>query len=199
MFKASCCRCIIICFAFCLIVWQSVCVTSKVMPDTPDCCTQFAVLQPSLNTYTEYAKQIQCSEGQTRLLRHPLISPGVTGGPAGSVNQGEHLANSMAESPAIMHAAASVSEGVCQQEKYSLLVCIFTIRDKWALEPHAWVKDLLKDFFQSMLGINMSVALLSLTECLIFCGNCLQGQGMSFDESLWYAHQLTGVHPGLAT
>ena len=37
--------------------------------------------------------------------------------------------------------------------------------------------------------------LLSPTECLIFCGNHTQGQGMSWDESLQYAHQLTGVHP----
>ena len=37
--------------------------------------------------------------------------------------------------------------------------------------------------------------LLSPTECLIFCGNRAQGQGMSWDESLQYAHQLTGIHP----
>ena len=37
--------------------------------------------------------------------------------------------------------------------------------------------------------------LLSPTECLIFCGNRAQGQGMSWDESLQCAHQLTGVHP----
>ena len=36
--------------------------------------------------------------------------------------------------------------------------------------------------------------LLSPTECLIFCGNCTQGQGMPWDESLCYAHQLSGVH-----
>ena len=75
------------------------------------------------------------------------------------------------------------------------LVHIFTARDRWSLEPHAWVEDLLKDFFQSILGINLSVILLSPTECLIFCGNRTQGQGMSWDESLHYAHQLTGVHP----
>ena len=53
----------------------------------------------------------------------------------------------------------------------------------------------MKDFFQSILGINLSVILLSPTECLIFCGNHTQGQGMSWDESLHYAHQLMGVHP----
>ena len=35
--------------------------------------------------------------------------------------------------------------------------------------------------------------LLSPTECLIFSGNC--NQAMSGDESLCYAHQLSGVHP----
>ena len=37
--------------------------------------------------------------------------------------------------------------------------------------------------------------LLSPTECLIFCGNCTQGQGMSWDESLHYVHQLISIHP----
>ena len=64
-----------------------------------------------------------------------------------------------------------------------------------ALRPHASVEDLLKDFCQLILGINLSVILLSPTEYLIFCGNCTQGQSMSWDESLHYAHQLTGVHP----
>ena len=76
-----------------------------------------------------------------------------------------------------------------------LLVRIFTAQGRRSLEPHAWVEDLLKDFFQSILGINLSVILLSPTKCLIFCGNHAQGQGMSWDESLQYAHQLTGVHP----
>ena len=77
----------------------------------------------------------------------------------------------------------------------SLLVCIFTAHNRWSLEPHAWVGDLLKEFFQSILGINLSVILLGPTECLIFWGNCTQGQGMSWDESLRYTYQLTGVHP----
>ena len=92
-------------------------------------------------------------------------------------------------------ATATVAEGARRREKYSLLVRIFTARGRRSLEPHAWVEDLLKDFFQSILGINLSVILLSPTECLIFCGNRAQGQGMSWDESLQYAHQLTGVHP----
>ena len=82
----------------------------------------------------------------------------------------------------------------CAGRRSTVSLLTSTARDRWALEPHAWVKDLLKDFFQSMLGINMSVTLLSLTECLIFCGSHSQGQGMSYNESLWYAHQLMGVH-----
>ena len=92
-------------------------------------------------------------------------------------------------------ATTTIAEGARQREKYSLVVCIFTARGRQSLESHAWVEDLLKDFFQSILGINLSVILLSPTECLIFCGNCAQGQGMSWDESLQYAHQLTGIHP----
>ena len=92
-------------------------------------------------------------------------------------------------------ATATFAKGARRWEKYSLLVRIFTTRDRQSLEPHAWVEDLLKDFFQSILGINLSVILLSPTECLIFCGNRTQGQGMSWDESLHYAHQLTGIHP----
>ena len=41
----------------------------------------------------------------------------------------------------------------------------------------------------------MSATLLNLTECLIFCGSHSQGQGVSWDESLRYAHQLTVIHP----
>ena len=51
----------------------------------------------------------------------------------------------------------------------------------------------MEDFFQSILGINLSVILLSPTECLIFSGN--HNQAMSWDESLRYSHQLLGVHP----
>ena len=64
---------------------------------------------------------------------------------------------------------------------------------KKVTRAHAWVEDLLKDFFQSILGINLSEILLSPTECLIFSGN--HNQAMSWDESLSYAHQLSGIHP----
>ena len=116
-------------------------------------------------------------------------------GATGSAGQDDQATDPITGSRTVSPAAATVAEGVRQQEKYSLLVRIFTTRDRRSLEPHAWVEDLLKDFFQSILGINLSVILLSPIECLIFCGNCTQGQGMSWDESLHYTHQLTGVHP----
>ena len=116
-------------------------------------------------------------------------------GATGSTGQDDQAADPTTGLRSVSPATATVAEGVSQREKYSLLVRIFTTRGRWSLEPHAWVKDLLKDFFQSILGINLSVILLSPTECLIFCGNHAQGQGMSWDESLQYAHQLTGIHP----
>ena len=116
-------------------------------------------------------------------------------GVMGGTSQDDQATDPTAGSWQISPATATIAEGARRQEKYSLLVRIFTARGRWSLEPHAWVEDLLKDFFQSILGINLSVILLSPTECLIFCGNRAQGQGMSWDESLQYAHQLTGVHP----
>ena len=120
---------------------------------------------------------------------------GATGGTGGGAGQDDQATDPITGSRTVSPATATVAEGARRQEKYSLLVRIFTARDRWSLEPHAWVEDLLKDFFQSILGINLSVILLSPTECLIFCGNRTKGQGMSWDESLHYAHQLTGVHP----
>ena len=116
-------------------------------------------------------------------------------GATGSAGQDDQTTDPTTGSKTVSPATATVAEAAHQWEKYSLLVCIFTARDRRSLEPHAWVKDLSKDFFQLILGINLSVILLSPTECLIFCGNRTQGQGMSWDESLHYAHQLTGVHP----
>ena len=120
---------------------------------------------------------------------------GAAGGTEGSTGQDDQTTNPITGSWTVSPATATVAEGARQWEKYSLLVCIFTAQDRQSLEPHAWVEDLLKDFFQSILGINLSVVLLSPTECLIFCGNRTQGQGMSWDESLHYAHQSMGVHP----
>ena len=116
-------------------------------------------------------------------------------GTTGSTGQDDQATDPITGSWRVSPATATIAEGARQLEKYSLLVCIFTAWDRWSLEPHAWVEDLLKDFFQSILGINLSVILLSPTEYLIFCGNCTQGQGMSWDESLHYAHQLMGIHP----
>ena len=121
----------------------------------------------------------------------PLSLLGATGG----AGQDDQATDPTTGSRLVLPATATVAEGARQREKYSLLVRIFTARGRWSLEPHAWVEDLLKDFFQSILGINLSVILLSPTKCLIFCGNRAQGQGMSWDESLQYAHQLTGIHP----
>ena len=120
---------------------------------------------------------------------------GATGSAKGGTGQDNQATDPITGSWTVSPATATVAEGARRQEKYSLLVHIFTAQDRRSLEPHAWVEDLLKDFFQSILGINLSVILLSPTECLIFCGNRTQGQGMSWDESLHYTHQLMGVHP----
>ena len=120
---------------------------------------------------------------------------GAIGGAEGSAGQDDQATDPITGSRMVSPAIATIAEGARRWEKYSLLVRIFTARDRRSLEPHAWVEDLLKDFFQSILGINLSVVLLSPTECLIFCGNRTQGQGMSWDESLHYAHQLMGINP----
>ena len=124
-------------------------------------------------------------------LGPPLSFLGATGG----ASQDDQATDPITGSRTVSPATATVAEGARRWEKYSLLVHIFTVQDRRSLEPHAWVEDLLKDFFQSILGINLSVILLSPTKCLIFCGNHTQGQGMSWDESLHYPHQLTGIHP----
>ena len=123
----------------------------------------------------------------------PLL--GAAGGAEGGTGKDDHIDGPVMEPPQVSPAPAPVAEGAHPWEKYSLLVRIFTAHNRWSLKSHAWVEDLLKDFFQLILGINLSVTLLSPTECLIFCGNCTQGQGMSWDESLHYAHQLMGIHP----
>ena len=123
----------------------------------------------------------------------PLL--GAVGSAEGGASPDDHANGPVMGPLQVSPAQAPVAEGARPWEKYSLLVHIFTTHNRWSLEPHAWVEDLLKDFFQSILGINLSVTLLSPTECLIFCGNHTQGQGMSWDESLRFAHQLTGIHP----
>ena len=116
-------------------------------------------------------------------------------GATGGAGQDDQATDPTTGLQSVSPATATIAEGARRREKYSLLVRIFTARGRRSLESHAWVEGLLKDFFQSILGINLSVILLSPTECLIFCGNHAQGQGMSWDESLQYAHQLMGIHP----
>ena len=123
----------------------------------------------------------------------PLSLLGATGGALGGAGKDNCIVNPTEGFPVTSPANATVAEGLHRREKYSLLVHIFTPRERWSLEPHAWVEDLLKDFFQSILGINLSVILLSPTECLIFFGN--RNQAMPLDKSLCYTHQLSGIHP----
>ena len=100
----------------------------------------------------------------------PLL--GAAGGAEGGASLDDCVDGLFTEPPRESPAPTPVAEGARPREKYSLLVRIFTAHDRRSLEPHAWVEDLLKDFFQSILGVNLSVILLSPTECLIFCGNC---------------------------
>ena len=108
----------------------------------------------------------------------PLSLLGASGSAVGGTGKDDQVIDPVMGSLATSPVTATVAEGACQWEKYNLLVHIFTAQDRRSLEPHAWVEDLLKDFFQSLLGTNSSVILLSPTECLIFCSNCTQGQGM---------------------
>ena len=109
----------------------------------------------------------------------PLPLLGAAGSAEGGASKDDHTVGPVMRPLTVSPVPAPVAGGARPWKKYSLLVRIFTAQDRWSLEPHAWVKDLLKDFFQSILGVNLSVILLSPTECLIFCGNCTQGQGMS--------------------
>ena len=82
---------------------------------------------------------------------------GVAGATLGGAGKDDHIIDPVEGSPVTSPANATVTEGVHRREKYSLLVCIFTARERWSLKPHAWVEDLLKDLFQSILGVNLSV------------------------------------------
>ena len=68
-------------------------------------------------------------------------------GATGGTSQDDQATDPTMGSRSVSRATATVAEGACQWEKYSLLVRIFTARGRWSLEPHAWVEDLLKDFF----------------------------------------------------
>ena len=69
-------------------------------------------------------------------------------GAAGGASQDDHIIGPVMGPLTVLPAPAPVAEGARPREKYSLLVRIFTARDRRSLEPHAWVEDLLKDFFQ---------------------------------------------------
>ena len=192
--EAWCPRCIIICFIV-LIIWHSVRALPQVTPHTQSvlldlkCYCLTWTCRPNMPGRSSAAKEEPIKAGS------PLSLLGAAGGTLGGTSKDDHIVNPLEGSPVTSPANTTLAELVCQWEKYSLLVCIFTTRDRRSLEPHAWVEDLLKDLFQSILGVNLSVILLSPTECLIFCGNRTQGQGMSWDESLRYTHQLSGIHP----
>ena len=68
---------------------------------------------------------------------------GVTGG----AGQDDQATNPTMGSRSVSPATATIAEGAHRQEKYSLLVHIFTARGRRSLEPHAWVEDLLKRLF----------------------------------------------------
>ena len=84
---------------------------------------------------------------------------GAAGSAMGGTGKDDQIVDPVVGSLAASPANATIAEGVHRQEKYSLLVRIFTARDRRSLEPHTWVEDLLKDFFQLILGINLSVIL----------------------------------------
>ena len=68
-------------------------------------------------------------------------------GATGGAGQDDQATNPITGLRTVLPATATVAEGARRREKYSLLVHIFTARDRWSLEPHTWVEDLLKDFF----------------------------------------------------
>ena len=74
----------------------------------------------------------------------PLL--GATGGTEGGAGPDDHIVGPVMGPLTVLPAPAPVAEGACPQEKYSLLVHIFTAHNRWSLEHHAWVEDLLKDF-----------------------------------------------------
>ena len=77
----------------------------------------------------------------------PLSLLGATGSTLDGTGKDDCIVDPAEGSPVTSPANATLAEGVCRWEKYSLLVRIFTARERRSLEPHAWVEDLLKDFF----------------------------------------------------
>ena len=85
---------------------------------------------------------------------YPPSLLGAAGGTMGGAGKDDQIVDPVMGSPTALPANATIAEGACREEKYSLLVHIFTARDRRSLKPHAWVEDPLKDFFQWILGIN---------------------------------------------
>ena len=69
--------------------------------------------------------------------RPPTSLLGTAGGALGGTGKDDHIVKPVEGSPVTSPANATVAEGVHCQEKYSLLVCIFTARDRQSLNPHA--------------------------------------------------------------
>ena len=60
----------------------------------------------------------------------PSSLQGAMGSTVGSVSQDDSVTNPVIGSPANLHTMTYVAEGANWQEKYSLLVLIFTARDR---------------------------------------------------------------------
>ena len=62
---------------------------------------------------------------------------GAAGGTLGGTSKDDCIIDPVEGFPVTSPANATVAEGVHRQEKYSLLVHIFTARERQSLEPHA--------------------------------------------------------------
>ena len=78
-------------------------------------------------------------------------------------------------------------------------VRVVTARDQKPLQAYTWNEGLLNDFFKATIGLPHSVIITSPTECVIFTPGCVNGLGMSFDDSLKYCHTLSGLHTWVGT
>ena len=103
------------------------------------------------------------------------------------------------ETPLTTHSTVSVSEGAHRREQYCISVRVVTARDQKPLQAYAWNKGLLNDFFKATIGLQHTVIIMSPTECVIFAPGCLNGLGMSFDDSIRYCHALTGLNTWVGT
>ena len=65
----------------------------------------------------------------------PLSLLGATGGALGSAGKDDCIVDPAEGSPVTLPANATIAEGARRWEKYSLLVRIFTARDRRSLEP----------------------------------------------------------------